>query len=513
MKRWNSIFDIMRFPIKLLLLAFIFVEFGKIITDKSVNIFYSLDNVYIKFLSQSLIQIGQAVISNFPLIVIVRIASRRNKSGTPVMIGIIGYISFLVFTMIFQYGILSPYATYEVFGIQMARVASDGSQSLILPIQTGLLGALVVGFITRYSYVRSRRRNPYSIFAFLDKDTVGYIYNIIFCGLAGIAVAIFWPYLLNFLQKIIVVISSNINDPKRMFVYGALEKVLNVLGLGELIRQPFWFGSAGGSINTITGETILGDVGIFSKLQELNLSTSGYGRFITPYYIVNMFVMPAMILALFRSENRKSNRSKFFVPVLLLVFFLFVNGNALPIEMFLLFSAPLLFGIHVLFSGLLFGLLEYLDIFLGFSYAGNTTFASPGSFLDYIILLRNPDYQKTLLKIVFIGLIFALIYYFITRIYIKYLAFDAISSGKKEHYAINIIDSIGGCDNIGDIYSNPFRLAIVVKDQQLIDFEKIKKLNFSKIAETSEGIIIYSGMSSAILRSEILKAIEVSKRN
>lgn len=514
MKKWNTLYDTLRFPIKLLLIAFLFIEFGTIIHSKGVNIFYNLNNVYLTLSADILKNIGQAIITNFPLIVIVRLVSRRAKSGTPILIGIIGYITFLVFTMMFQKTNISPNAVSNILGISYSTIDFSKTTSILrYPLQTGLIGAFVVGFITRFSYVKSRRRNAYSLLAFLDKDTVGYIYNIFLCGVAGILISFVWPHFLNLVDNLVKVVSSDISSPKNLFTYGFLDRVLSMLGLGDLIRKPFWFGAQGGSFSTFSGETVLGDVNIFTKLLELNKAPVSHGRFITPYYVINMFIVPAIVFGLFISNNRKSERNKYLFPIILYMAASFVCGNPLPLEMLLLFAAPLLYFCYLGLSVSLFGLFQMLNIHLGFSYSGNSAFAMPGAFADFIILIRNVEYHQKLLMILAIGVIYALVALFLTQFYVHYLAFDLLGSGRKELIAQRIIDALGGAKNIKEVYSNPFKLSVVLNEQELISINKLQRLEVSKIAETNEGVIIYSGMSSTIIRKQIVKYLEILKRD
>lgn len=513
MKRWNTLLNTMRFPIKLILLAFILIELGSIIQNRNVNIFYTINNSTMTIISEILIKLGEVIVVNFPLIVIVRFVSRRAKSGTPVLIALIGYFTFLIFTTFFQNPTMSSLAFFSIFGIEYnATNIANAATGIRHPIQTGLIGALIVGIISRYSYVKSRRRSPYSVFAFLDKDTVGYIYNIIFCALAGFLVAKLWPYLIFGIEKVVGLIANDISNPKNIALYGFLDRLLSTLGLGDLIRRPFWFGVAGGSLSTFSGQNIFGDVAIWTKLSEFKESTLGYGRFITPYYILNMFVIPSMLIALYRSNTRKSERRKSLVVLLFLILASFIYGNPLPLELALFFGAPLLYFGYLALTATLFGLLQYLEVYLGFSYSGSTIIAMPGSFPDYIILLRNNQYSNALIIIFALGLLAAIIYYLLTYIYIQCLAFDLFSI-KKKVLAVKIIDGVGGIENIQEIYSSPSKLSLVIKDLELIDVEALIALDAPKISEVSDGLVIYYGMSSAIIRKQIEEVIKEHQRN
>lgn len=513
MKRWNNLLNTMRFPIKLILIAFLLIELGSIIQNRNVNIFYTINNTTMVMISEILIKLGEAIVVNFPLIVIIRFVSRRAKSGTPVLIGLIGYFTFLIFTMFFKSPNLPPHALINLFGIEYnATNFANSATGIQYPIQTGMIGALIVGLLTRYSYVKSRRRSPYSLLAFLDKDTVGYIYNIVFCAIAGFVVAQLWPYFITSVDRLVNLIASDTSNPKYIALYGIADRLFSTIGLGDLIRNPFWYGTPGGTLSTFSGQTVLGDVAIFTKLVEAKESTVGYGRFITPYYILNMFVVPSMLFALYRSNTRKTERRKYFVLILFLALASFVYGNPLPLELALLFGAPLLYVSYLALTGLLFGVLQRLEVFLGYSYSGSTLIAMPGSFPDYVILLRNNQYTNTLLIVFALGLLAAIVFYLLTVLYIEFFAFDILGV-KRKVLAVKIIDGVGGVTNIKEVFSSPSKLTIVLNDHELIEVEQLIALDAPKISEVSDGLIIYYGMSSRIVAKRILDVIKEQQRD
>lgn len=512
MKRWNALLNTMRFPIKLMLLAFILIEIGSIIQNRNVNIFYTINNnSTILLISNILIKLGEVIAINFPLIIIIRFVSRRAKSGTPILIAIIGYFTFLVFTMFFYTANNSSLISNNAIEYSIANFINTTNVSK-QPIQTGVIGALIVGLISRYSYLKSRNRSTYSILAFLDKDTVGYIYNIFFCAVAGFVVAKIWPFLILGIDKSIHFIASDTSSFKNMAFYGFLDRLLSTLGLGELIKRPFWYGIAGGSLTTFSGQNVFGDVAIWSKLIELKESTLGYGKFITPYYIINMFIVPSMMIALYFSNNRKFERRKSIFLVLFLMILSFIYGNPIILELILFFGAPLLYFIYLILTAIIFGVLQYLGVYLGFNYTGSILIAMPGSFPDFIILLRNAQYSNTLLIIFILGLLSAIIYFSITILYIQFLAFDLFSI-KKRILAVKIVDGVGGVLNIDRVYSSASKLTLVLKDLELADVDKLILLDAPKISQVNEGIIIYYGMASVIIRKQIEKVIKEHQRD
>ena len=506
MRKWHSLLDTMRFPLQILVLAFMFLGIASFIKNEYVNIFYTFKDPITLALSDILMNISLGIISNFPLIVIIRMASRRAKSGTPILVGVVGYISFLVVTMVFSSQNLPNYAYAEVFNIRYyANDVTNFTKVIKYPLQCGLIAAFIVGIATRFSYVTSRRRNSYSLLSFMDKNTVAYIYNILICSFGALVTVYIWPYFINLINYIITNIGQNINNPEYIALYGAIDRIFSILGLSDFIRTSFWYDSLGGSVNTFSGTAILGDVNAWTHLISNNLNTNNFGRFITPYYILNIFIVPAVIMAFYSMNTNKADKKKMLFISIVLCFFSVVYGNPLVLEFVLLFAAPLLFVLHIFLTALLFYLCEFFKIRLGFIYNGLPSLAMPGNLPDYLYFLRNPDYNKVLLYIFMIGIGYAAIYFIITRIYIKFLAFDFLNTGKKKNLCIKLVTALGGIQNIKEYYSNPFKASITLHNQQAIDIKALQHLGLSKISETALGVNVYFGMASYILVNEIHK--------
>lgn len=508
MKRWNTLYDYCRLPIKVVTFACFLLAIGYLIQNENVNIFYTIRNQYILILGEVCYRVGHILMINTPFVFMLNLVSKRANSGAPTIMAIVGYITFLVFTMMLSSRTLPSTSYSAILGISYASPISG----TIYPLQTGLIGAILVALITRYSYIKSRRPSVYSFLSFLDKDIAGILYNIVFCALLGITVTLVWPTFINLISQVIVWIAEDISDPIRLSTYGILDRTLSIFGLGNIIRQPFWFGAQGGTYANLAGETIIGDVNIWRLMPEAQATYSGAGRFITPYYIINMFAIPAIYLGIYSINTSSRERKKSFLFTLILIGFSIVCGNPLPIELTLLFTSPLLLIFHIVLSGSLFGTLYVNNAFLGFNYSGSTISAMPGAFPDYIINARTPQYIHSLLMILAIGVIIAIIYFFATVAYYKYFAFDIAGSNKSKKIAQKIIDAVGGEDNIVRTYSSIFKVTIVVEDLERVTYEKLKQLGAGNVRETRDSIVLDFCSASTIIRKNIDNLILKSRR-
>ena len=189
-----------------------------------------------------------------------------------------------------------------------------------------------------------------------------------------------------------------------------------------------------------------------------------------------------------------------------------VCGNPLPIELILLFNAPLLLLLHLGISGALFGVMSINKAYLGFNYSGSTISAMPGAFPDYIINARTPQHIHALLIILLVGIIMTIVYFFVTEIYYNYLAFDILGADKTIKISKQVIEASGGVENIKATGSSPFKLTLTLNDMEALSYEKLKRININHIIETRDGLVFEFGSSSTIIRKRIDRIIAKSKR-
>lgn len=501
MKRIMKIYDSCKIAIRISFFGFLLVAIGFLIQNESVNIFYTFKNSFVLFISEASLRLGTTIIANLPMIFMLNIVCKRANSAYPVCLALIGYFSYMIVTMLLGSSTLASTAYATSNGINTILNINTGTR---YPFETGLIGSFIVAYITRASYVRSRHRNSYSLLGFLNRDSAGIIYNIVFCGLAGLLIAYLWPLLFGYLQNAVSFIAKDINDPLRLAVYGILDRVLSILGLNRIIRQPFWYTALGGSLQTITGQTIAGDINIWNYVKDSSAVYIGAGRFITAFYVINLFVVPACYLGIVLSMSDKEERKKFILPMIGGILLSIICGNPLPLELMLLFTSPLLLILYLLVIGATFYYLTYAKIFLGSTVtAGSVITAMPGNFPDYIINLRNVNYSSQLFQIILVGVVAFVIMFIFTMIYNHFLSFDISRSGKARELAKSIIEAVGGIDNVASAGSGLFKVCVHLKDLEKVDIDKIQDLNINKINETKDGIDIECGASAYIIANRI----------
>lgn len=503
MKRIMNIYDFCRIAIRLTFLGFVLIAFSSIITSESVNIFYTFRNPLLLLFAEGCGKLGQAIVMNLPMIFMMNLVCKKANSGYPVVLVITGYFAFLISISLFGSTNLPNTAYTTTSGINSVFNMANGTR---FPFELGLITSFIVAYITRISFVKSRHRSTLSILGFLNKDTAGFIYNIVFCTLAGIGVAYLWPYVINNIQKIIVYIGKDLQDPVRIGIYGILDRLLSVIGIGNIIKQPFWYSTIGGSYQTLSGQSIVGDINIWNYVKDISSTYIGAGRFVSAYYVINMFLIPSVLLCILTITSNKQARRKLLFPLLGLSLVSFAYGNPLPFELVMLFTSPLLFLIFYLpVVGGVFWYFTKSGIYLGSNISASSPIVTtmPGNFPDFIINLRNIFYINTLSRIVIVGLIAGLILYLLTYLYLRFLAYDIMKTGKTTEFSKNIIEAVGGKENILSASNTLFRLCIDLRDLEKLDVTKIQELHIRRVMETKNGIEIECGTSAYMLQKRV----------
>ena len=507
MKRIMNLYESCKTPIRVTYIGFLLIAIGFLIRSDSVNVFYTIRSNTILFLGELFLRIGEFIIMNLPLIFMLNIVCKKANNASPVLMALLGYFSFLVTTMLLANQNLSSQAYATGYGINSVFYMDSGTR---FPLETGMIGSFLVAYMVRIAFIFSRHRGDFSLANIFSKETAGFIYSIVFCFFLGIGMSYLYPIFFNLIQRAITFIGQDLSDPLRIGAYSILDRVLSILGLGQLVRTPFWYTNVGGSFsNALTGQSITGDVNIWKYIQESNATYPGAGRFITPYYVINMFMIPGIYLGMLLSMSDKKERNYMSIMFIMGILLSIVAGNPLPIELLMVVTSPILAIMYLAVIGVVSGGLVNFGAYLGFvSNANNVEVAMPGNFPDYIINIRNINLTYSLKIIALVGLLAFIVCLLMTLIYYRYLAFDFIKTGKGDEFINNIIDSVGGIDNIEDVGSGLFRLNLYIKDPERMSIDKIRETEVKKVYETRNGLSYELGTSCAAIARIIKKRIK-----
>src|SRR5918995_1719173 len=127
------------------------------------------------------------------------------------------------------------------------------------------------------------------------------------------------------------------------------------------------------------------------------------GTFMTGFFPIMMFALPAAALAIWHTA-RPAQKKVVGGIMLAAALTSFVTGVTEPIEFSFLFVAYPLYFIHAIFTGTSLALTNALDIRDGFGFSAGA--------IDYLLNFRIAE---TPLLLIVIGLVYAVIYYFVFR--------------------------------------------------------------------------------------------------
>lgn len=514
MRNWRSLFEILRFPLEIVFLATVIMGIGNLLTNPVFGVAKVIDNDAAAKTAEMMIQTGRFLIVNFPILIMVRMSARKGGAGTTFISCFAGYLSFLMATVFFASANLTATAYSSILGISVnSSTITSLKSGTHYPLQTGVIGVILIVIITLLCFNRSKKRNEYGFFGFISWEAACMIRTVFFSFLAGIAMSYAWPYVVMGIQKIVSFIAVDTTNPINLMLYGIMDGLLNSLGLGTMIRQPFWYGISGGTWVNMAGASVAGDVNIWSAQVAANAVTGIAGRFITPYYVLNLFAVPGMIWALFSLYTDPIERRRKRLLAIAATIVSIFSGTLLPLELMLLVLCPLLFFFHLGFSGILFGVLQAMHCYLGY----NTTSALvvsalPGSLPEMLTYLTNSSLHTTIWEIVVVGIISMFLYFFATRFYFKHAALDLFNTGDKQRLVDGTIRAVGGIENVKMIHSSMYQLIVQVYDPMKVDVERLKDLGSYRVYETRAGFRVCYGAASTMVRMGIAKSMRDSIR-
>lgn len=514
-KNWHALYEILRFPLEVVFFAVILLGIGNLIVNPVFGIASAFDNDVLTMAGEIVQRTGSFLIVNFPLLFLFRLVARRSGSSTTIMAAFAGFIVFNVTTMFLSSSDLSSTAYSSILGLSITRSSiSRLTSGTHYPLQTGMIGVAVISIITLISFSRSGKRNEYGIFSFISREAGCVIRTVFFSMLAGIAFSFVWPYVVQGINDIIRFISVDTTNPVNLALYGIMDRFLGVLNLGTLIRQPFWYTVNGGSWVSVAGASIAGDVNVWTAQVEANAVNGMSGRFITPYYVLNLFAVPGMIWAMHSLNTSPVERRRNRLLCILATIASLLSGCLLPVELLLFFLCPLLFFIHLGLTGILYGVLQSFHIYLGFrSTETSTITALPGTLPEFLSYLNIPELRKTLIWILIIGAVMFFVYYVVTRFYFERLAVDLFNVGDRQRIVDGTVKALGGTGNIRSTDCSITELTVSLYEPDLIDVDALRRLGSFRVYESRNGYNLCFGNASVMIRNGIRQALRDSIRD
>jgi N-acetylglucosamine PTS system EIICBA or EIICB component len=334
-------------------------------------------------------------------------------------------------------------------------IAVDAERAISrLSVPAGIVSGVIAGLLyNRYHDIQL----PSSLAFFGGRRFVPIV-----SGLAGLVTAFFFGHGFPVLQHGMDLLSHTVvsSGSLGLFVYGVLNRVLIVTGLHHILNNVAWqlLGEYGG---------VTGDLNRFFK------GDPTAGAFMTGFFPVMMFGLPAACLAMYRAARPERRKA---VAGLLasMAFTSFLTGITEPIEFTFMFLAPLLYALHAVLTGVALVVMDLLGVRLGFGF-------SAGLF-DYAL---NYSLATRPLWLLPVGALYFAVYYAVFRACIA--AFNLQTPGREagELVAVPVaatgragafVEALGGAKNLTAVDACATRLRLVVLSQDAVDEAALQRL-------------------------------------
>ena len=229
------------------------------------------------------------------------------------------------------------------------------------------------------------------------------------------------------------------------------------------------------------------------------------------FFPVMMFGLVGAALA-FIHTAKPENRNKIAGIMIAGMITTFVTGVTEPIEFAFMFAAPALYLVHACLTALSLFISASMHWIAGFNFSGGA--------IDWILSSRTPLANKPVMLLVQ-GVVFFALYYFIFKFLI--IKFDMKTPGREEadtddevstistdshgELAKAIFEYLGGKENIVNIDNCATRLRLEVKDSDLVQSDKIKKITAGVIKPNKNSVQIIVGPKVEFVCNELKKLV------
>ncbi|XJS11041.1 maltose/glucose-specific PTS transporter subunit IIBC [Aerococcaceae bacterium WGS1372] len=439
-----------------------------------------LDNDVLQVVLRYLSTIGGFAFTYLPVMfaMAIPLGLARREKGVAAFAGFVGY-TVMILAINFYLSETGSLAETDVL-----REAGQGMVFGIQTIEMGVLGGIIAGIVVYYLHERFYDIQLPDSFAFFSGVRFVPIITSLTFAIIGIILPMIWPLFAAVIQGIGSLIQrSGVFGP---FLFGAGERLLLPFGLHHILVAMIRFTDAGGT-EIVNGETVSGALNIFFAQLNSGEAISGAATAFLSQGKMPTFIfgLPGAALAMYhmaKPENRARIKGLLISGVVATA----VTGITEPIEFLFLFISPLLWIFHVVMTGAGFLVMSLLGVLIG-----NTD----GGLLDFVIFgVMQGSYTKWWLVLI-VGAVWFAIYYSVFRFVIakqdlptpgrvsqqvdaepEYTEAELNYTKDSGFNAKEILEALGGKENISSLDNCVTRLRLVVEDGEEVNDERLKEL-------------------------------------
>lgn len=525
-KKDSAVFSILQrvgrafmLPIALLPIAGLLLGIGSSLTNTTTLQAYNLmswmgPGTVLYSVFSVLASVGSVIFDNLPIIFAMGVAlgMAENEKGTATLSAAIAFFvmhktinSLLIISGMLEAGAMQEGTVANVVGIDS--------------LQMGVFGGIIVGLgVAALNNRFYKIRLPNVISFFGGSRFVPIISTAVYI-LVGVLMFFVWP----FVQSGIYALGDLVlrSGYAGTLIYGFIERILIPFGLHHVFYLPFWQTGVGGSA-MIDGTLIYGAQNIFFA-ELASPSTTKFSveacRFMSGKFPLMIFGLPGAALAMYtcaKSTKRKVAGGLLLSAALTSI----LTGITEPLEFTFLFVAPILYVIHSILAGLAYMLMHLLGVGVGMTFSGGLI-----DLFLFGILQGNAKTNWVMIPVV--GVFYFVIYFLLFRFMIR--RFNYMTPGREEDgeetklytradynakkaggaatdghtVSAQILEGLGGKDNIASLDCCATRLRVSVKDPSLVNDAQLKASGAAGVIRKGTGIQVVYGPQVSVIKSEL----------
>ncbi|MDM3405695.1 PTS transporter subunit EIIC [Citrobacter sp. Cb022] len=491
-------------PIAVLPAAGLLLGFGGVFTNPvTISTYPALNSEVIQAIFTVMKLCGSVVFDNLSLLFAVGIAvgMARSDKGTA---GLAAVLCFIVMNKAINASLLLS----GTLASENLAAAGQASVMGITTLQTGVMGGIMSGLLAFWVQKRFGKTELPSLLAFFSGSRFVPIVSSFFAIFLGVALFWVWPHIQTGITHLGGLVEKT--GYVGTLFYGMILKCLIPLGLHHLFYLPFWLTSVGGE-QMVNGHLVQGTQKIFfAQLADPSVTQYyiGVSRFMAGRFADFMFGLPGAALAIYHSA-RPENKKKVASLMLSAALTAFVTGITEPLEFAFMFCAPLLYGMHIVLTGVAFMFTHILQITVGQTFSGGLI-----DFLLFGVLQGNA--KTNWLLMLPLGVVMFCLYYFSFRFLIKWRQMNTpgreddaedeqpvAASVSGSERAAGIVQALGGRDNIVDVDCCATCLRITVKNPQSVVVDAFKLLGSRGAFIRGEGVQVVYGPHVTLIKNEV----------
>lgn len=401
----------------------------------------------------------------------------------------------------------------------------------IRSLEMGVFGGIIVGLGVAALHNRTYKLRLPGVISFFGGTRFVPIISTVVYTLVGGVMFLVWPYIQAGIHALgsLVLGSGYVGT----LIYGLIERLLIPFGLHHVFYLPFWQTGVGGTA-MIDGALVSGAQNIFFA-ELASASTEVFSvsatRFMSGKFPVMIFGLPGLALAIYR-QARPDRRRAAGGLLLSAALTSILTGITEPLEFTFLFTAPSIYLIHCILSGLSYMLMHILRVGVGMTFSGGL--------IDLLLFgVIQGQARTNWLMILPVGALYFAIYYLLFGMMIK--KFDLPTPGREadggevrlysradverrraapgepqmsaadvgeESQASIILRGLGGCGNIQSVDACATRLRVSVLRGEDVDDELLKKSGAAGVIRRGDGVQVVYGPQVSVIKSELCELID-----